>query len=102
LAWWSTVSPYGGFGSTAALVFVLLVAAVKSIYEDVKRHHEDSETNNSIAHVLQPDGTFCALNKATKLRQLRHSMIETASQRQTGRLTTSNLTYKWFFMYPSI
>lgn len=58
LAWWSTVSPYGGFGSTAALVFVLLVAAVKSIYEDVKRHHEDSETNNSIAHVLQPDGTW--------------------------------------------
>lgn len=57
LAWWSTVSPYGGFGSTAALVFVLLVAAVKAVYEDIKRHNEDSETNNSIAHVLQPDGT---------------------------------------------
>ena len=30
LAWWSTVSPYGGFGSTAALVFVLLVAGIKA------------------------------------------------------------------------
>lgn len=56
LAWWSTVSPYGGFGSTAALVFVLLVAGVKAVYEDVKRHHEDNETNKSTAHVLQGDG----------------------------------------------
>jgi len=58
LAWWSTVSPYGGFGSTAALVFVLVVAGIKAVYEDVKRHHEDNETNKSIAHVLQGDGSF--------------------------------------------
>lgn len=58
LAWWSTVSPYGGFGSTAALVFVLVVAGIKAVYEDVKRHHEDNETNKSIAHVLQGDGAW--------------------------------------------
>ena len=56
LAWWSTVSPYGGFGSTAALVFVLLVAGIKAVYEDFKRHNEDKETNNSVTHVMQPDG----------------------------------------------
>ena len=50
------MSPYGGFGSTAALVFVLLVAGVKAVYEDFKRHNEDKETNNSVTHVMQPDG----------------------------------------------
>ena len=56
LTWWSVVSPYGGLGSTAALVFVLLVAGVKAAWEDVKRHQEDRETNKSITHVMQPDG----------------------------------------------
>ncbi|KAK9810005.1 hypothetical protein WJX72_003251 [[Myrmecia] bisecta] len=57
LAWWSVVSPFGGFGSTAALVFVLVVAAIKAIWEDVKRHQEDRRTNSSLAHVVQPDGS---------------------------------------------
>jgi DNA-directed RNA polymerase beta' subunit len=53
---------YGGFGSTAALVFVLLVAGVKAVYEDFKRHNEDKETNNSVTHVMQPDGEFPPLS----------------------------------------
>ena len=56
LSWWSIVSPFGGFGSTAAIVFVLLVAAVKALWEDAKRHQEDRRTNASHAHVLQADG----------------------------------------------
>jgi hypothetical protein len=35
---------------------VLLVAAVKAIIEDKKRHREDRLTNNSIAHLVNPDG----------------------------------------------
>ena len=56
LAWWSTVSPFSPYGPTIALVFVLLVAAGKAIIEDKKRHREDRITNNSTAHVVQPDG----------------------------------------------
>ena len=56
LAWWNVVSPFGGFGSTAALAFVLIVAAVKAIFEDKKRHQEDHRTNKSIAHVVHGDG----------------------------------------------
>ena len=56
LSWWSIVSPFGGFGSTAAIVFVLLVAAGKALWEDAKRHQEDRRTNASVAHVLQADG----------------------------------------------
>ena len=56
LAWWSTVSPFSPYGPTIALVFVLLVAAIKAIIEDKKRHMEDRITNNSTAHVVQPDG----------------------------------------------
>ena len=56
LSWWSTVSPFGGFGSTAALAFVLIVAAIKALLEDAKRHQEDRRTNKSVAHVMLPDG----------------------------------------------
>lgn len=56
LAWWRTVSPYGGIGSTMALAFVLTVGAVKAIWEDRKRHQEDARTNASVAHLLQADG----------------------------------------------
>ena len=56
LSWWSVVSPFSGYGSTAALVFVLAVAAVKAIWEDVKRHHEDKRMNTSITHRVNPDG----------------------------------------------
>ncbi|DBA65766.1 hypothetical protein WJX79_001197 [Trebouxia sp. C0005] len=57
LAWWNVVSPFGGFGSTAALAFVLIVAAVKAIFEDKKRHQEDHRTNKSTAHVVHADGS---------------------------------------------
>lgn len=56
LAWWSTVSPFGGTGSTAALAFVLVVAGVKAVWEDVKRHQEDVKTNKSTAHLVNSDG----------------------------------------------
>lgn len=57
LSWWSVVSPYSGIGSTAALLFVLLVAGVKAVWEDMKRHQEDQRMNTSITHRLNPDGT---------------------------------------------
>lgn len=57
LSWWSVVSPFGGVGSTAALLFVLVVAAVKAIWEDVKRHQEDKRMNTSITHRVNPDGS---------------------------------------------
>lgn len=57
LSWWSVISPFSGYGSTAALVFVLAVAAVKAIWEDVKRHHEDNRMNTSITHRVEPDGS---------------------------------------------
>ena len=50
------MSPFSPYGPTIALVFVLLVAAIKAIIEDKKRHQEDRITNNSTAHVVQPDG----------------------------------------------
>lgn len=57
LSWWSVVSPYSGIGSTLALLFVLFVAGVKAIWEDMKRHQEDQRMNTSITHRLCPDGT---------------------------------------------
>jgi len=57
LSWWSVVSPTGGAGSTMALLFVLVVAGVKAIAEDMKRHREDHITNNTVAHVMRPDGS---------------------------------------------
>lgn len=61
LSWWSVISPFSGYGSTAALVFVLAVAAVKAIWEDVKRHHEDKRMNTSITHRVNPDGAHVAV-----------------------------------------
>jgi magnesium-transporting ATPase (P-type) len=57
LSWWSVVSPYSGVGSTAALLFVLAVAAIKAIWEDVKRHQEDQRMNTSVTHRLNADGS---------------------------------------------
>jgi len=56
LAWVEVVSPFGGWGSTLALLFVLVVAAVKAFWEDVKRHQEDHSTNASVAHIVNADG----------------------------------------------
>ncbi|CAK0743492.1 hypothetical protein CVIRNUC_001474 [Coccomyxa viridis] len=58
LAWWNVVSPFGGWGSSLALGFVLVVAAIKAIWEDAKRHQEDRRTNASVAHRYMPDGTI--------------------------------------------
>ena len=58
LAWWNVVSPFGGWGSTLALLFVLVVAAIKAVWEDFKRHQEDHNTNGSVAHRYMPDGTL--------------------------------------------
>ena len=60
LSWWSTVSPFGGTGSTLALTFVLVVAGVKAVWEDVKRHQEDVKTNKSPAHLVNGDGERAA------------------------------------------
>jgi hypothetical protein len=57
LSWWSVISPYSGLGATAALLFVLAVAAVKAIWEDVKRHQEDQRTNTSVTRRLRADGS---------------------------------------------
>ena len=56
LSWWNVVSPFGGWGSTLALMFVLIVAGIKAIWEDLKRHQEDRSTNASVAHRVMPDG----------------------------------------------
>lgn len=56
LSWWNVVSPFGGWGSTLALLFVLVVAGIKAIWEDLKRHQEDRSTNGSVAHRVMPDG----------------------------------------------
>ena len=58
LAWWNVVSPFGGWGSSLALGFVLVVAAIKAIWEDAKRHQEDRRTNASVAHRYMPDGAL--------------------------------------------
>lgn len=56
LSWISVISPFSGVGSTFALVFVLLVAAIKAVVEDSKRHEEDRTLNNSVAHVVGEAG----------------------------------------------
>lgn len=58
LSWWSVVSPYSGIGATMALLFVLIVAGIKAVWEDVKRHREDENMNKSITHRLLADGTI--------------------------------------------
>ena len=70
LAWWNVVSPFGGWGSSLALAFVLVVAAIKAIWEDAKRHQEDRRTNASVAHRYMPDGALiCYLYVQVMLAQ---------------------------------
>lgn len=57
LSWWEVISPLGGTGATAALLFVLGVSGIKAVAEDRKRHQEDRRTNVAVAHVMSPDGT---------------------------------------------
>ena len=60
LAWWPAVSPYNPWGSTLALAFVLLVAAAREAYEDLKRRRADVVANAKRATVLCGDGAFAA------------------------------------------
>lgn len=53
LSWISIISPYTPYGPTLGLTFVLLVGAITAIWQDVKRHKEDSLMNSSVAHVMQ-------------------------------------------------
>lgn len=57
------MSPFSPYGPSAALAFVLLVAAVKAIVGDVKRHAEDRRTNNSKATVIVSDGAPRAVRR---------------------------------------
>ena len=58
LVWWSVVSPFKPYGPLIALIFVVGVAAIKAIIEDRKRHQEDAHLNNSVAHIMEPDGAL--------------------------------------------
>lgn len=46
------VSPTGRFTTAVPLAFILIVSAIKEIFEDVKRHRADRGVNQSIALVL--------------------------------------------------
>lgn len=52
------VSPTNRYTTVLPLSLVLLVAAVKEIQEDFKRHQSDRELNARIAKVLSPHGEF--------------------------------------------
>ena len=52
LAYWREVSPYSPLGSTLALVFVVGVALVKELAEDVKRHRADGEVDSRVTRRL--------------------------------------------------
>lgn len=58
LSWFPAISPFGGLGSTVALLFVVIVSGITALIEDFKRYNEDRATNRSIAHALQPDGIW--------------------------------------------
>ena len=46
------------WGSTMALVFVVVMAAIKEIIEDRKRQREDKATNGRITYRMRADGGF--------------------------------------------
>ena len=58
LCYWTAVSPFAPWGSTMALVFVVVVAAIKEIIEDRKRQQEDKATNGRITYRMRADGGF--------------------------------------------
>lgn len=51
------VSPTGRWNTLGPLLFVLAVTAVKEAYEDIKRHRQDVQVNNSQTEVLR-NGKF--------------------------------------------
>ena len=58
LTWWSAVSPFDPWGSTAALAFVVAVAAVSELWQDIRRHKADYEINNRTTRVMHANGSF--------------------------------------------
>uniref|UniRef100_F6ZHQ8 Phospholipid-transporting ATPase n=1 Tax=Ciona intestinalis TaxID=7719 RepID=F6ZHQ8_CIOIN len=54
------ISPTGKYTTIVPLVFILLVAAIKEIVEDYKRHRADDAVNNRKVEVFR-DGTFVEL-----------------------------------------
>ena len=52
---WTDFSPKSPFFSVAPLTFVLMVSAVKEIYEDVKRFEMDKEINNRKVLTFRPN-----------------------------------------------
>ena len=57
LTYWTVISPFNPAGMTAALLFVLLVAGIKEVIEDIKRYKEDLTTNNDTCTVVLQDGS---------------------------------------------
>ena len=56
LAYWREVSPYSPLGSTLALVFVVGVALIKELVEDVKRHRADGEVDSRVTRRMSVGG----------------------------------------------
>jgi hypothetical protein len=52
LAAFPNISPFSPVGPIMALTFVVLVAAIKAIIEDIRRHKEDKRMNNNAAFVV--------------------------------------------------
>src|SRR5699024_10494087 len=46
------VSPTGKFTTAVPLVFIMLVSAIKEMFEDVKRHRADNLVNTTVAEVI--------------------------------------------------
>lgn len=49
------ISPTGRYGTAVPLSFVILVAAVKEIIEDLRRYKADKDVNKRVVEVLRPD-----------------------------------------------
>lgn len=64
------ISPFSPVGPTMALTFVVLVAAIKAIIEDIRRHKEDNRMNNSAAYVVNQNGRGGGLKQRQTFRKL--------------------------------
>lgn len=40
------------------LSIIIIITAIKDLFEDLKRHRSDNEENSKICHALNRDGTF--------------------------------------------
>lgn len=60
------VSPTGRWNTLGPLLFVLAVSAVKEAYEDIRRHQQDIQVNNTKTEVLRGDSFVEVLWKDVK------------------------------------